>query len=460
MSAAPRVFISYAHADTAVARRLLRRLVAHGVDAWLDERQLRFGTALDTALREHITEADIVVVLASQKSADSKWVALELACALELEKPIVPLFLEALMSHQRFQNHKGLDVTVPQQFAAAIDLLLRDIHLTVGNDVPDADRAALTKELRDLAREEPALAPVILGCLDGEGLHEANLRTAFEVSFHPLDEALNALYDVEPSRRMADHAAYGFKMAGAGTRALTKWVAATGDGGLPLLTAVGAKLASPGHIPAAIELLTGCDPPNNQALYGFIDANAAQFDAKQRANAVRLVIWPRRESPEKLADVAALVALKAFPDDEDVKKQWIHWIRDGGFDSRFWASALARHFVNGTSYAPRAFEAIGEELASHVKSRARAGNWNALHIATRHMMAAADEKSPLLERLLYELTAAPGTAEWDDWRKRDAADADVASTFVREIAKQARGARDWAEAYAAAERARKRRKDD
>ena len=62
----PTVFISYSHLDKVVARRLLRELTAHGVKAWLDERELRVGVALTSSIRAHIEAADALLVIASQ----------------------------------------------------------------------------------------------------------------------------------------------------------------------------------------------------------------------------------------------------------------------------------------------------------------------------------------------------------------------------------------------------------
>src|SRR5262245_54568858 len=65
---APTVFISYTHQDRRVARRVRRRLEAHGIRAWLDERQLRLGSALTPTILRHIEAADVVVVVASAAS--------------------------------------------------------------------------------------------------------------------------------------------------------------------------------------------------------------------------------------------------------------------------------------------------------------------------------------------------------------------------------------------------------
>ncbi|HTU66702.1 MAG TPA: toll/interleukin-1 receptor domain-containing protein, partial [Steroidobacteraceae bacterium] len=158
MSVVPSVFISYSHADADVAQRLRQRLSAHGVDAWLDTRNLRVGSTLDSSLRQHIEAAHVVVAIASQKSADSKWCGLEIECAIGLEKPVIPLFVEPVKAHARFTNHKGFDVPTPRDFAGVADELIRDLFAALEQPVPDADRALLEKELRQLATRQTVLA--------------------------------------------------------------------------------------------------------------------------------------------------------------------------------------------------------------------------------------------------------------------------------------------------------------
>ena len=78
---APSVFLSYAHNDKRAARRVVQRLTAHGIRVRLDERELRLGSALTQSIRTAIERTDALLVVASESSAMSDWVALELECA-------------------------------------------------------------------------------------------------------------------------------------------------------------------------------------------------------------------------------------------------------------------------------------------------------------------------------------------------------------------------------------------
>ena len=167
---APTVFLSHSHGDKRVARRLVRRLTAHGVKVWIDERELRVGATLTSSIRSQIEGANMLLVIASQASAGSKWVGLELDFAREHGKAVIPFLIELLAEHERFRDYLGADATSPQAFADAVHGLMRDLFLSFDLELPPADPALLTAGLRELAGEEPDLAPLINGCLDSEGL--------------------------------------------------------------------------------------------------------------------------------------------------------------------------------------------------------------------------------------------------------------------------------------------------
>src|ERR1041384_1132257 len=90
------VFISHSHQDKIIARRIARRLSAYGIDAWLDERELRIGAVLTPVLQQHIQDAKLVLVVASDAAARSDWVTKEIGFALsqDLPRPICPFFVE------------------------------------------------------------------------------------------------------------------------------------------------------------------------------------------------------------------------------------------------------------------------------------------------------------------------------------------------------------------------------
>jgi hypothetical protein len=439
----PTVFLSHSHVDKRVARRIVRRLTAHGIRVWIDERELPLGATLTTSIREQIQKSDALLVIVSKDSAVSKWVEIEVEFAQTKDKVIFPIFIDASEKPERLQDLLGIDATSPQAFAKVIDRLIPDLFGSFDQEVPPIDRAILRTGLRDLAREEPDLAPLIIGCLDSEGLHNETVDTVSRAAFHPLDDALNSLFDLMPTRAIAEHAALGFRLAGAGVKALSSWIAATGDGELPLVFAVGRTL-DPSLFATAVKILEACDPPNNQALYNFIDRNATQLDPGQQHAVLRLVTWPVRKDTGNFADVLGWVAMKNFPDAIEIHQMWSRWIESGSFDGKPNSPAdLARYVADASKEGLRGWDSINDALRNHVRRYLRSGDKQNVVVAADHIKAAADHGTPVLQVLLREADGVSGTAEWKAWEQRDQETAEWMGWYVFEVAREARGDRDW-----------------
>lgn len=89
-----KVFVSYRRADSASADALLARLEAEGYGVWLDRSDIVGGKRWRAAIEQALQECDVVVFMISQAALQSDEVYKELARALELGKPIVPLRLD------------------------------------------------------------------------------------------------------------------------------------------------------------------------------------------------------------------------------------------------------------------------------------------------------------------------------------------------------------------------------
>jgi TIR domain len=455
---APTVFISYSHLDKRVARRVVRQLTARGVKVWLDERELRVPATLTKLIRDKIQGADALLVIASRASADSKWVKQEIDFAEQHGRGVIPLFIETLAKHPRFQDYLGIDGVRPQEFADAVHCLLLQLF---DRDVPAADPEVLTAGLRELAEEEPNLAPLILGCLDSEGLHE-NMDMVYKVAFHALDYAVNALFELTRDRDIAERAADIFRKAGAGARALSSWIAATGDGGWELTLAVGTRNLEPTLIPTAIKLLSNCNPPNNLALYNFIEQNAEQLDDAQRRSVVLLVTYPERDTG-RLGDVLGWWALKKLPDAIDIQNMWTRWVRDGAFDGEpcrpfslaYWLTLAHNEGLPG-------WEAVNEALRTHVHELLRSCDKVKVELATDHIKAVADadNRAPILRALLGVAASARLGRDWREWEKRERDEAEWWDLYVSEVENEAEEDRDWRRARHTAEDTQRALKKD
>lgn len=78
----PTVFLSYAHTDSDVVRRVADRLIASGIRVWRDEAILKPGTDWMREIERELSAADFVVFFISPNSMSSGWTKQELQVAL------------------------------------------------------------------------------------------------------------------------------------------------------------------------------------------------------------------------------------------------------------------------------------------------------------------------------------------------------------------------------------------
>ena len=411
-------FISHSHRDKAIARRVARRLDAYGVKAWLDERQLRLGDALEVTIKEQIENSRTLLVIATAAGATSTWVEKELAFASSIEpgKPICPLFVEDVRNHRLFADHLGLDMMDAHQFERGV---LKLAELVAGIPLPPPASESLKRGLESVGSEEPSLSLLVQGCLEGEGLSLSHLDSVEQVPFHSLDYALNALYDLAPDARrygVAHAAAYLFARRGAGTYALERHVTTRGEGDV-LQAAVATRL-NQSDFEAALGLLSRCTPPNDQALSGFIHRNAHEMNSAHCYSVLRLVTQPDR-GPAGFAVDAAFAALRHLPESGDLRRLWERWIRNGLFDGLVAGSAspdrLAYYLCEALRAGVNGLDGIIRTLLEHVSSLARSMDRTKVETAVDHLEAAANKKSPLLKQVCEQCTSALGAAEWDNW---------------------------------------------
>jgi tetratricopeptide (TPR) repeat protein len=81
-----KLFISHSSKDDAFVRDLRAALELHGVNAWIDSRELRPGGLLEPDIVKAIEEADAFAFVVSAASHQSRWVLKELRHALEVQK--------------------------------------------------------------------------------------------------------------------------------------------------------------------------------------------------------------------------------------------------------------------------------------------------------------------------------------------------------------------------------------
>jgi fructose-1,6-bisphosphatase/inositol monophosphatase family enzyme len=90
----PRILISYCNADKSVAQRVCETLEASGDSCWIAPRDIPAGANWTSMIVDAIRQVDIVVVIVSTNTFESKHVAREIERADSHEKTIIPFFLE------------------------------------------------------------------------------------------------------------------------------------------------------------------------------------------------------------------------------------------------------------------------------------------------------------------------------------------------------------------------------
>ena len=435
-----KVFVSHSHQDKRIARRIVRFLRTYGVEPWLDERELRLGNRLDEAIRTATGNSDAVVVVATHAAAHSGWVDREVAFATDLSPaiPVCPVYVDDVMAHPSFAPHLGIDAMDRHQFA---DVLVRLGAALVGSPLPQPDARQLEAGLDELARQSSGVALLVERCLRGEGLYYEQVQLVSEVSFHDLDDALDAMSRLGGGSSAAHATAALFARSGAGSAALSRYIVA---GHNVLGGAVGVAL-DPAVLDTAIRLLGLPNSSGDQALASFLWKNPESLAGKYRSEVVRLVTHPAR-GPAGFGADAAAAALAVFPEDDDLAMLWSRWIREELFDGQGkqgtgGPDAFAYWCAQGIRAGSPGWSRVFDSFVGHVRGLARAQSKPAVHAALRHMMLAADRNNPRVSEIVRECEAAIGAAEWDGWEDRD-----EMSTYVSALAAEALGERRWGEA--------------
>lgn len=138
-------FISYSSRDQDFAERLYADLQAKGVRCWFAPQHMRIGDKLRPRIEESIRLYDKLLLVLSEHSIKSNWVAYEVERALNKEPEGIPNVLFPIR----------LDDTVMQSKAGWADDIRRTRHIgdfTCWKD-HDAYQKAYTRLLRDLKAE-------------------------------------------------------------------------------------------------------------------------------------------------------------------------------------------------------------------------------------------------------------------------------------------------------------------
>ncbi len=139
-----KVFISHATEDDGFVRELDQALRLLDEDVWIDSRELRGGDPLWPEIQQAIMDASAYVVVVSPAALQSKWVGMELTCALQVQKqrgkekfPVIPLSLNGtrLGVLEAFFDTEPLYIPVSST-AGGVDAALHAILVALGKRLP------------------------------------------------------------------------------------------------------------------------------------------------------------------------------------------------------------------------------------------------------------------------------------------------------------------------------------
>lgn len=128
-----KVFLCHASGDKPAVRNLYKRLIAEGVDAWLDQENLLPGQDWSVEIPRAVRESDIVVICLSKKSITKEgYVQTEISFALDIakEKPegtiyLIPTRLEECIVPERLSRWQWVDLFTENGY----EQLMRSLRL-------------------------------------------------------------------------------------------------------------------------------------------------------------------------------------------------------------------------------------------------------------------------------------------------------------------------------------------
>jgi cold shock CspA family protein len=157
------MFLSYSHADKAIAQQLASRLRQRGVRVWIDEGELRIGDSIIERISTALADVHFVLAIVSAASVASPWCNKELSLAMTggLKRKgvkVLPLRLGDAEMPVSLMDCLYLQVD-PSDLSTAVERLIHDAqahyHETV---VAIAEAAELPTTLRQPSMPNPEVA--------------------------------------------------------------------------------------------------------------------------------------------------------------------------------------------------------------------------------------------------------------------------------------------------------------
>ena len=404
------VFLSHSSADKPMARRVARRLRHRGVDVWLDEVELELGDALPVQLRDRISACPWFVVLASEHARASMWVGLEIEAAISAGRVVVPFFPPGVTPWGQLADHKGV-VVDRNSFEQVLDDLAQIVHGSA-DEVTRRDQSVLANDFSVVGLENPALAAAVDAALTGSwlfGTIQPNDRDVVET-------LLWIAYERgDPGRAaVALVAARLFRSDGIGYELLAQHLAEPGDRS-SVLAAFCDELGEAALVAPAMRLLAIARPTSDMWLRELVTHNLGWFGAGQIEDLVRQVTRPLPQGADPVERfLLADFLYRHRESDERLAFFWFSQAANATADDRHQMRHLIRTFNDAARDGLALYASAENALRSRIKSMVRDRDLQVRLGALELVATAKDERYRSLARLVHELRAAPGSAEWND----------------------------------------------
>jgi len=197
----PRVLISYCTADQSAAQRICEALETSGDSCWIAPRDIPAGANWMSAIVAAIRQVDIVVVIVSASTFESKHVAREIERADSHGKAIIPFFLEDASPSGALEYYLGSTQRVlayPGPIEPHLKELLDAIRRSLANARPGASPIPSAASISD--DDLVALGRAICWDIREELDHEVDPEAAHTVAEHRRGQEVK-LIDLACNRR-------------------------------------------------------------------------------------------------------------------------------------------------------------------------------------------------------------------------------------------------------------------
>jgi len=125
-SSKTKIFLSYSHNDSNIAKNLALKLEKAGATCFISEKDISAGEAWEERVRKELLSADCVLMLITPRSKNSLWVAAEAGAAWVLEKKLVAalMFVDPNDLIEPIKKRQGRIIETPEQIDGLINELI------------------------------------------------------------------------------------------------------------------------------------------------------------------------------------------------------------------------------------------------------------------------------------------------------------------------------------------------